>query len=200
MSWKIAGPGWASMKSRAARGDWEPGSAAAPSRCNPSVRLQVQIGIDDFATSRSTRATRRSSEERIYINGRPDSKIPRIVCAARLSVLCGLLRSFLLLPLYKDAAGALFGEAGAWRFAPRLFGAAAGAKTPSPELEKLGDVALREAKKSKASYPDIRIVCLRDQLIGLRLTPERGTGKIPASGSALACSSIETGALRHPLS
>jgi hypothetical protein len=34
-------------------------------------------------------------------------------------------------------------------------------KTPSPELGKLGAVALAEAKKSKATYCDIRIVRLR---------------------------------------
>src|SRR4051812_44123668 len=99
------------MKSRAARGDWEPGSAA-PSRCSPSVRLQVQIGMDDLATSRRIRATRCSSEERIYMSGRPDSKIPRTVSAARLSTIgfCGLLSLLLLIPLYTDAARALFGE------------------------------------------------------------------------------------------
>src|SRR5256885_9436061 len=58
-----------------------------------------------------------------------------------------------------------------------LFGAPKESKTPSPDLEKLGAVALREAKKHKATYCDIRIVRLRDQRVGLRLTPERGTGK-----------------------
>jgi len=58
-----------------------------------------------------------------------------------------------------------------------LFAAPKDSKTPSPELEKLGDVALREAKKHKATYCDIRIVKLRSQNIGLRLSPERGTGK-----------------------
>ena len=61
--------------------------------------------------------------------------------------------------------------------ADRLFAAPKESKTPSPDLEKLGAVALREAKKYKATYCDIRIVRLRDQRIGLRLSPERGTGK-----------------------
>jgi TldD protein len=62
-------------------------------------------------------------------------------------------------------------------FATELFAAPQDSKTPSPELEKLADNALREAKKLKATYCDIRIVRLRDQRVGLRLSPERGTGK-----------------------
>lgn len=62
-------------------------------------------------------------------------------------------------------------------FAANLFGAPKDRKTPSADLEKLGAVALREAKKNKATYSDIRIVRIRDQRIGLRLSPERGTGK-----------------------
>src|SRR5260370_6333565 len=58
-----------------------------------------------------------------------------------------------------------------------LFGAPKDSKTPSADLEKLGAVALREGKKHKATYCDIRIVRLRDQRVGLRLSPERGTGK-----------------------
>jgi TldD protein len=61
--------------------------------------------------------------------------------------------------------------------ADKLFAAPKDSKTPSPDLEKLGSSALREAKKYKATYCDIRIVRLRDQRIGLRLNPERGTGK-----------------------
>ncbi|BDC48540.1 zinc metalloprotease [Bryobacterales bacterium F-183] len=62
--------------------------------------------------------------------------------------------------------------------ADSLFAApAADSKTPNPELEKLAANALREAKKLKASYCDIRIVRLRDQRVSLRQTPERGTGK-----------------------
>src|SRR5580658_4063326 len=59
----------------------------------------------------------------------------------------------------------------------RLFAAATDSKAPSPELEKLASAALAEAKKSKASYCDIRIVRLRNQRVGLRLSPEAGTGK-----------------------
>jgi TldD protein len=61
--------------------------------------------------------------------------------------------------------------------ADKLFAAPKESKTPSPDLEKLGAAALREAKKYKASYCDIRIVRLRDQRIGLRLNPDRATGK-----------------------
>src|SRR5258705_1123813 len=65
-------------------------------------------------------------------------------------------------------------------FATQLFGEPKSSKTPDAALEKLGAVALREAKKNKATYCDIRIVRLRDQRVGLRLSPERGTGKILA--------------------
>jgi TldD protein len=61
--------------------------------------------------------------------------------------------------------------------AAELFAAPKGSKTPSADLEKLGSIALNEAKKYKASYCDIRIVRLRDQRLGLRLSPDRGTGK-----------------------
>ena len=61
--------------------------------------------------------------------------------------------------------------------AERLFAAPKESKTPNPELEKLADHALREAKKYKASYCDIRIVRLRDQFVNLRVSTERGTGK-----------------------
>jgi len=67
-------------------------------------------------------------------------------------------------------------SAGAAAFATELFGAGQESK-PNPALEKLADVALREAKKLKASYCDIRIVRYRDQSVGVRLSPERGTGK-----------------------
>src|ERR1044072_4431502 len=61
--------------------------------------------------------------------------------------------------------------------ATRLFAAPDDARKPNPELEKLGDVALREAKKLKASYADIRIIRYRQQTLNIRLNPERGTGK-----------------------
>jgi TldD protein len=61
--------------------------------------------------------------------------------------------------------------------ATRLFAAPKESKTPNPELEKLGAVALAEAKKLKATYADIRIVRITDQRLGMRLSPERGTGK-----------------------
>lgn len=61
--------------------------------------------------------------------------------------------------------------------AERLFAAPKESKTPNPELERLADHALREARKYKASYCDIRIVRLRDQFVNLRMSTERGTGK-----------------------
>ena len=62
--------------------------------------------------------------------------------------------------------------------ANRLFGAPADAAAkPSPELEKLGAVALAEAKKLRASYADIRINRYRQQFSGYRLSPQRGSNK-----------------------
>jgi TldD protein len=72
------------------------------------------------------------------------------------------------------SSGAFAGAA----LAGQLFAAPKDSKTPNPELEKLADNALREAKKQKASYCDIRIVRLRDQRISLRVSRERGTGKL----------------------
>ncbi|MDQ1473386.1 MAG: TldD protein [Bryobacterales bacterium] len=70
-----------------------------------------------------------------------------------------------------------FLAASAATLACQLFAAPKDSRTPAPDLEKLGAVALTEAKKLKATYADIRIVRLRDQRIGLRLSPDRGTGK-----------------------
>jgi len=61
--------------------------------------------------------------------------------------------------------------------ATRLFAAPDGSTKPNPELENLGAAALREAKKLKASYADIRIIRYRQQFVTVRLNPERGTGK-----------------------
>ena len=62
--------------------------------------------------------------------------------------------------------------------ADRLFGQPdAASKTPNPDLEKLGAVALAEAKKAGASYADIRINRYRLQFSGYRLSPERGGTK-----------------------
>lgn len=60
--------------------------------------------------------------------------------------------------------------------AERLFGERApdGAQ-PSADLEKLGDVAIGEAKKQGASYADLRIGRYRNQFSGYRLSPERGS-------------------------
>jgi TldD protein len=62
-------------------------------------------------------------------------------------------------------------------FAAELFAGLKDSKAPNSALEKLADVALREAKRLKASYCDIRINRYRDQNVLVRLTPERGTGK-----------------------
>lgn len=62
-------------------------------------------------------------------------------------------------------------------FAAQLFAAPGSANKPSADLEKLAAVALREAKKLKATYCDIRIGRYRNQNVLLRATPERGTGK-----------------------
>src|SRR5215831_10844008 len=70
-----------------------------------------------------------------------------------------------------------FLNSSAGAFATRLFAAPADAKTPNPELEKLGEAALGAAKKLKASYCDIRIIRTRQQFLNIRLNPERGTGK-----------------------
>src|SRR6478609_11253187 len=62
--------------------------------------------------------------------------------------------------------------------ANQLFGAPSASKTPNAALEKLGAVALDQAKKLKASYCDIRIVRLRNQNVDVRMTTERGTGRM----------------------
>ena len=59
----------------------------------------------------------------------------------------------------------------------RLFAAPADGKKPNALLENLAAVALREAKKLKATYCDIRIIRTRQQFLSVRLNPERGTGK-----------------------
>src|ERR1700761_5555379 len=66
--------------------------------------------------------------------------------------------------------------------ADRLFGQApakfqSAAQKPSPEMEKLGAVALAEAKKQGASYSDVRIGRFRIQFSGYRFSPERGGTK-----------------------
>jgi TldD protein len=77
--------------------------------------------------------------------------------------------------------------------ASRLFAAPANSQTTSAELEKLGDVALHEAKKSKATYCDVRIVRLRDQRVGFRLSPERGSNKTLAVPNVFEDSSFGFG-------
>jgi len=60
--------------------------------------------------------------------------------------------------------------------ANRLFGEpASGSLLPTPELEKLGAVAIGEAKKQGATYADLRIGRYRNQFSGYRLSPQRGS-------------------------
>ena len=60
--------------------------------------------------------------------------------------------------------------------ANRLFGEPApGATKPAAELEKLGAVAISEAKKQGATYADLRIGRYRNQFSGYRLSPQRGS-------------------------
>ncbi len=71
----------------------------------------------------------------------------------------------------------LFVSTAAATLGAELFGAPRESTKPSPALEKLAGVALREAKNRGASYCDIRINRYRDQSLGISLRPERGTGK-----------------------
>jgi TldD protein len=65
----------------------------------------------------------------------------------------------------------------AW--AEKLFGDKDDASTkPAPALEKLGAVAIAEAKRNGATYCDIRINAYRDQYCGYRLSPQRGGSKV----------------------
>src|SRR6476620_4501650 len=71
--------------------------------------------------------------------------------------------------------------------AAELFAGPKEGNVPNASLEKLADAALRESKKRKASYCDIRINRYRDQSVSIRLTPERGTGKtleVPGIGDS----------------
>src|ERR1051326_8008921 len=78
----------------------------------------------------------------------------------------------------RDFLAASTTTAAALLFAEELFGATDDAGTkPNPALEKLGAVALAEAKKQGATYCDIRINRYRDQFSGYRLSPQRGASK-----------------------
>ena len=70
-----------------------------------------------------------------------------------------------------------FLQSSATALAARLFAAPSDSTKPNPELENLGAAALREAKKLKATYCDIRIVRYRRQGLTMALIPERGTRK-----------------------
>jgi TldD protein len=60
--------------------------------------------------------------------------------------------------------------------ANRLFGEPAPDSTkPTAALEKLGSVAISEAKKQGASYADLRVGRYRNQSSGYRLSPQRGS-------------------------
>jgi TldD protein len=69
------------------------------------------------------------------------------------------------------------GGASAFALSNRLFAAETESTKPSADLEKLGAVALNEAKRLKATYCDIRIARYRGQSVSVRLNPERSTGK-----------------------
>jgi TldD protein len=77
-----------------------------------------------------------------------------------------------------------FLAAGSAAFAAQLFSAPKDSSTPSADLEKLGAVALNESKKYKATYCDVRIVRLRDQRVGIRLSSDRSgkTQAVPTVG------------------
>jgi TldD protein len=69
-----------------------------------------------------------------------------------------------------------FVGAGAAAAAGELFGAPAEvSQRPKEALEKLAAVALAAASKHRATYCDIRINRYREQTIGIRLSPERGS-------------------------
>jgi hypothetical protein len=78
--------------------------------------------------------------------------------------------------------------------ADRLFDEPADTATkPSPDLERLGAVALAEAKKAGATYADIHINRYRQQFSGYRLSPERGgskTDEVPLSPIRPASDSV----------
>jgi TldD protein len=70
-------------------------------------------------------------------------------------------------------------------FAQELFGVPD--SKPSPALEKLGVLALSEAKKQGATYCDIRINRYRNQDVFYRLSPQRGgadTDEVPYVGDS----------------
>jgi len=85
------------------------------------------------------------------------------------------------------------GGASALALSNRLFAAEPLSAKPSAELEKLGAVALAEAKRLKATYCDIRIVRVRGQSVNVRISPARGTGKSQAVPSAVESGSFGFG-------
>src|SRR5207244_8026539 len=62
-------------------------------------------------------------------------------------------------------------------FATSLFSSPSNSKTPNSELEKLGAIALEEARRLKATYADIRINRYRSQNVFSRASPDPSTGK-----------------------
>ena len=62
-------------------------------------------------------------------------------------------------------------------YAAHLFAAPQSSKSPGPDLEKLAAVALREAKKLKATLLRYSHRTLRNQNVMLRATPDRDSGK-----------------------
>ena len=71
--------------------------------------------------------------------------------------------------------------AAAIAWADGLFGPArahAATPGPTPELIRLGEVALEAARKAGATYADIRITRYHTQEVSLRSTPDVATGKL----------------------
>jgi TldD protein len=79
--------------------------------------------------------------------------------------------------------GFLTTTAASLAFSDKLFGQAQASskgvpQKPSAAMEKLGAVAITEAKKLGASYSDLRIGRFRIQFSGYRFSPERGGTKV----------------------
>ncbi|MGH9580433.1 MAG: PmbA/TldA family metallopeptidase, partial [Terriglobales bacterium] len=61
---------------------------------------------------------------------------------------------------------------------PELLAENTGSGKPSALLSALAEVALEAAKKAGATYADIRINRYRDQVVGLRTSPDAATGQL----------------------
>src|SRR4051812_26920 len=105
--------------------------------------------------------------------GRPSGKHPKATCfKPDLLFLC-YLQPMINPPMITRRT--FLGTASALALADHLFAAEPTSTKPSADLEKLGAVALNEAKRLKATYCDIRIQRMRSQTVSIVLNPERGT-------------------------